>query len=447
MKYCISIDWFQVFCRSTAKIDLHPDTYIQGLENCPAGYKPMYHIMPGREHHSIFRNSFSIDLHGFCLMHVHYTPKMRSLDPLSVAIKVSNRALYSGTWDWYLKDIMRLLDLTFVSISRMDICCDFQHFAEDLDPRLFIQRYLAEGPLNDGVQYIRKGSNKYFVIGRKRRKYVDNSGLVDNDRTQNQPENLRFGSHQSGVSAYLYNKSLELFEKHHKPYIRRLWEENGIIEDESKPVWRLEFSVKSKSMTVENKSSSQICKTLGLRDLRALNISDFATPGSVENIFWAYCNKFWVFRQLTEAKYIKDMPIVHLFDVDIEPTIIPRDMSLALDSGRSEMLAGRTLQKIADECTSLDTDQKHILYRASLILVQIGVMKKSIFDNDVPPELNYYSPYEDVWQQLLRNYRIRPSQLNRLRYRCEGLLAKRMSELMEDPLWLLLCDKSQYVPF
>lgn len=445
MKYCLSIDWFQVFCKAEAAIDFHLDTYIKGCDYCPAGYIPNYHVQGGRERHSIFRQSVTLYLHKFPLLHIFYQPKMSAIDPLAVAVKVANRALYSGTWAWYLEDVMKALGLHFVSISRLDLCCDFQHFTNMLDPRVFIQRYLAEGPLSDGIQYIRKGSNMYHVTGRKRKTFISESGEVDADRSQNRPEYIRFGSHKSGVSVYLYNKTLELYEKHHKPYIREMWVKNGIIEDETKPVWRLEISVKSKGMSVEDKSSSQVVKSLGLRNIRQLGLSDFVDQATIANVFWAYANKYWVFRQVTKVKYVKDMPIVPLFDVQLEPTIMPRDMSLSLDTGRAEMLAGRTLQRIADECPSIDTDAKHALWAASNVLVQIGVMKKDIFDKDVPPDLQFYNPYSDVWQQLLANYKVRPSQLHRLRYRCEHLLAERMRDLLDEPLFKLLADKCNFV--
>lgn len=444
MRYCISVDWFQVFCESSGGLSLIPDTYFQGTDYCPSGYIPMYHVTGGIERHPIFRFSFTIRLHGFALAHIFMVPKMSAIKPTAVAVKVANRALYTDTWAWYLKDIMRALDLRFVSISRLDICCDLQTFADGLDPRLFIQRYLSEGNPEEITQYIRKGSNMYHVTGRKRKTFVDSSGVVSAERTQNRPEYIRWGSHKSGVSVYLYNKSLELLEKHHKPYIQEMWQKNGIIEDETKPVWRVEISIKSKGMTVENKKAAASVRALGLRDMRQLNIESFNNAFEVENVWWAYANKFFAFKKVTSAKYVKDMPEVLLFDVEFTPTIMPRDISKSYDTGRSEKLAAKCLERIIQQYPAIDHPQKVVLYKAASVLTQIGIMKQKVFEELIPEELSLLSPYGDAWNDLLRNYRVRPSQLQRMRLKCEHVMTERLRELMEEPLWNIMKDKTQF---
>lgn len=432
MKYCISIDWFQLFGKSTEKTQLILGTYIAGDCNCPAGYRPAYYVIASREKHPIFRDSYCVTLRGFPLIHIFAHPKMSVMKADAVAVKVANRALYTSTWAWYLNDILRLTGIVPISVTRVDLCCDLQTFSGGLEPTTFIQRYLNDGEAGVGVQYTRVGSNKYCVHGDKRmfsgqrpnywlrriEKDIDpDEGAISKEDSPNfsystwsQHQYLRFGTRKSGVSVYLYNKSLELLEKHSKPYISEMWQQNGIIEDDTKPVYRLEFSINAKGMSVENKPAQSIARKLGVKDLRSLTIEDFSTQARLEDIFWGYCNKFWRFKEVTPVKYKKDMPVVQLFDVQVESTIYPRDISKSLDTGRAERNAGKCLVRIADDYPCMEDTQRSVLREAGEILHRIGVMKQAIFDFDIPPELWFYAPDNDKWLALKKNYVARQSQ-------------------------------------
>jgi len=456
MKYCISLDWFQLFGKRTAKTQLVLDTYICGDCNCPAGYRPAYRVLASRERHPIFREAYCVCLNGFPLVHIFASPKMSVMAPESVAIKVANRALYSSTWAWYLCDILRLTFIEPISITRIDICCDFQKFAGDLNPSDFIQRYLRDGNDPNDEQYIRVGSNKYCVHGNKRgyhgerpnywerRIFKDVSGTDEgisphdfSDEplmTWSQHEYLRFGSRKSGVSTYLYNKSLELLEKKSKPYISEMWQSCGIIEDDTLPVYRLEFSINSKGLAVENKNARPIAKKIGCRDLRHLAIEDFSTQASIEDIFWGYANKYWRFKKVTQVKYRKDMPDIQLFDVQIESTILPRDISKTLDTGRAELNAAKTLCKIAEQFPCLETESRNKLMAASHILVNLGAMKKAVFEYDIPPELWFYSEDKDAWKLFELNYYSRPAHRKRLQYYYAQDLANDVNKIVKERL-------------
>ena len=459
MKYCISLDWFQLFGKRTAKTTLVLDTYICGDCNCPAGYRPAYRVQASKERHPIFKNAYCVSLNGFPLVHIFTEPKMSVMACEAVAVKVANRALYSATWAWYLCDILRLTFIEPISITRIDICCDFQKFYDDLEPSTFIQRYLNDGNGRESEQYIRVGSNKYCVHGDKRsyhgqrpnywekRVFRDVSGSEGVCPPQNfseepittwsQHQYLRFGTRKSGVSTYLYNKSLELLEKKSKPYISEMWNKCGIIEDDSLPVYRLEFSINSKGMSVENKNTRPIAKKIGCRDLRHLGIEDFSSQASIENIFWGYANKFWRFKKVTNVAYRKDMPDVQLFDAQIESTILPRDISKTLDTGRAELNAANTLKKIAEQFPCLEDTARNKLREASHILVQLGVMKHAVFEYDIPPELWFYSAETDAWRLFEMNYLSRPAHRKRLQYYYAQDLAndvnKKLKERLKEP--------------
>lgn len=339
---------------------------------------------------------------------------------------------------------MRLLGLKYVSLTRVDVCADFQLFAECLAPRTFIARYLADGSVTDGIQYIRKGSNLYHVTGRKRHR--TESGKVS-FATQASHEYLRFGTRRSGVSAYLYNKSLELAESGKKKYIREMWMANGILESEELPVFRLEFSIQSKGMTYERKSTHSIMKKLGLKNLSVLQIEDFLPGTRLSDVFFSYAQKYWNFRQVTDVKYTKDMPYVKLFDVDVTPTMMPRDISRSLDSGRAERNAAMCLDRLAETYPDMQTDMAMKLHEASGVLLQLGLMKHRVFTENVPDEGWLFRPKTNLWTQLIRNYRARPSNEDYVARQCAKYLARELEKLRESQSNELIYKQTDYLPF
>jgi hypothetical protein len=69
---------------------------------------------------------------------------------------------------------------------------------------------------------------------------------------------LRFGGNDSEVSVYLYNKTAELQEVKDKPWIRDFWAANEI--DQTKTIWRLEFSIKGSRLRHVDNSTGLIDK-------------------------------------------------------------------------------------------------------------------------------------------------------------------------------------------
>lgn len=410
MTYCLSVDWFQVFTRLTRPLILEPGSYFNGRGISPVGYLPLYEVRPCKERHALYVESCTIYVRKMPLLHLHWRPRNSVIARDSVAVKVANRALYCSSWGWYLRDVMSVLGLKYVSLTRVDICADFQSFAGGLSPRLFIARYLADGAVSDGVQYIRRGSNLFHIMGHKRRTRVASDGCAVDYTTTASHEYLRFGTRRSGVSAYLYNKSLELMEGKSKPYIRKMWVDSGIILDPDLPVFRLEFSIQSKGMTVERRSTKGVLQRLGLRNLSVLQIEDFSDPARLADVYFAYASKYWRFKTVTDVKYVKDMPDVVLFDTDITPTMIPRDISRALDSGRAEINASACLERLEADYPDMDSLDAKKLHEASDVLLRIGVMKRRVFEETIPDEGWLFRPRSEAWRILCANYRARPVQ-------------------------------------
>lgn len=431
MKYCVSVDWFQAYFLLTEPISREIGTYLTSRSLCPGGFVPNYEVRACKERSPIYTKSYSLAVNGWDILHIHWCPRSSVIRSDSVSIKVANRALYCSTWAWFLRDVAGLLRLKYEGLTRIDICCDFQKFSGDLLPRTFIARYLSDGTVSDGVQYLRRGSNQYCVIGRKRRTQL-NTGSADS--TYSCHEYLRFGTRKSGVSAYLYNKSLELAESGKKKYIRELWDANGIIEDDSLPVFRLEFSILSKGMTYENRSSKSVLKSLGLKNLSVLQIDDFLSTTRLADIFFSYAQKFWHFHEVTDVKYVKDMPYVTLFDIDFEPTITPRDISRSLDSGRAEKNAAACLERLSEDYPDMQTDWAVKLHEASKVLMMLGMMKSVVFAETIPDEGWLFRPKTLPWRQLIKNYRTRPVHEDHLARLCAKYISKELENIREERL-------------
>lgn len=384
MQYVISLDWFQYFCHAPLDLRLEEGTYHQGKIKGKDGRCPIYKVHPAEEFHAIYRQSFTIKLDGYPICHIHMRPKSSALDPHSCAVKVANRLLYSSTWSWHLHNVISALSLEVKSITRVDLCCDFVRFANGQYPTEFIHMYLRNSGSKDTFTYIRRGSNKFCAIGKKLMKDAQGNTKISDSTEIKSIESafdyLRFGTRQSGCSVYLYNKSLELREKHGKPWIRRSWIDAGLIKEDYKDnetepdVYRLELSIQAKGMTVKEK---KICGTdfTEAENVRKLVASDFATQLSLESTFWAYQARYFSFKVATGQKYRKDMKELQLFEPEVAPTVKPCYLNREAESGVAERNASKCIIRLQQKADLLTTTEKDILIRASEILAKAGVVK------------------------------------------------------------------------
>lgn len=364
---------------------LEEGQFYQGKTPGTGGNFPMYEVCSAQEFHSIYRHSVTIKLKGYPIAHVHYCPKSSALDPHSCAVKVANRLLYSSTWSFHLHNVCQALDLEIKSITRVDLCCDFVMFANGMLPTDFIHHYLRDTLDADTETYIRRGSNKFCAIGKKKMIASDGSTkITDNTEIESVVsafDYLRFGTRQSGCSVYLYNKSLELREKRGKPWIRRSWVEAGLIkekyaEGEQEPdVYRLELSIQSKGMNVRAKKLGDH-NFMDAEIVRKLMASDFNTQLALEDTFWSYQARYFSFKVCTGQKYRKDMKELELFEPELVPTLKPVYLNREVDSGRAELNASSCIKRLQHKTSVLTNDQALILLKASEILESVGIMKK-----------------------------------------------------------------------
>lgn len=156
---------------------------------------------------------------------VCFEPRSPIIKANTGLVKISNECLYTQHNLLIALQGLEICKIKILSISRLDIAADFQTFANGWSPEEFVQSYLAGGVV---------------MIGAKK---IQLNGSCASGFTWNY---LSWGSRSSDFRVYLYNKKLELSEKHDKPYIRQRWQEAGF--DQATDVWRLEFSLKGKAL-------------------------------------------------------------------------------------------------------------------------------------------------------------------------------------------------------
>lgn len=104
------------------------------------------------------------------------------------------------------------------------------------------------------------------------------------------------------MCTYLYNKSQELREVKDKPYIREVWEKNGL--DVSKDVWRLEVSMRTTQLRVIVPLTGEILR---------LDLDFMTTQGVVENIYNCAVLKYFDFRYNDGQQKAQRMKKLELF--------------------------------------------------------------------------------------------------------------------------------------
>lgn len=404
--YIISVDWFQVTCTSHSDFEISEGIFLQGGQVPDHNVRALYEVARGREFNSIYEHCLAILFHGFQLATIYFKPRPSSLPKSMCSIKVANRLLYSANWAWYLQDIAQALHWEIKNIGRADVCCDFVSFSGGLSPYEFIRRYLNSGePSETNPSYVRVGSNKYTTMGEKKTSCKVVGGL-SRTSCQHEVDYLRFGKRSSGVSVYLYCKSKELAEVHDKPYITDLWVKGGLLkvdpgqsssEDSSEvpPIFRLEISINSGGLNVKREKTSEgknevrtaismLARHVRPLEVSTLAVSDFGCQSSIENLFWAYANKYFRFKEVSHQRYKQYWPDVRLFDVSFSPSLRPYSISRSFGSGVAERNAIHTLQKLFFEVRSLSLPEMVTVDKSISILERYSHLKsQSINEPDV----------------------------------------------------------------
>lgn len=181
-------------------------------------------------------------------------------------VQVANAYLY-GDLDWVVEMLQEIHPFVMKSLSRVDVCCDFECSPE----RLSLIQQLA--------------TNRAYVQGKKNGSQFHTYRLYST--MERLPHCISWGAKTSEIKWKLYNKTLELteFDKDGhkfctKPYIEKQWIASGF---DPERVWRLEVSI------VMKKKYSIMGKTICFNDV--------IQPQFFSNLFISLYMKRYVIRR------------------------------------------------------------------------------------------------------------------------------------------------------
>lgn len=323
--FLFACDWFQVYCHAHAAIT--KGMCFHGVQNTPFGIRAEYTAEKGEEISPLFNQHYLITWKKRKIAHISLEPRPSSLHPLSCMLKIDNRLLYEPNWLFFLNDVCAALQLEIRNISRVDIAADFVEFCDHRQPLNFVKSYMQVARKGH-PSFIRCGSNKFCVYGRK-------------SMTDLSFDYVRWGSRDSEVCTYLYNKSKELKDKNDKPWIRERW---AVLrgDNENIDVWRIEFSISSQGLKLEHISDDYIFD---------LFIDDFSTFEKVRDLFYIYAEKYFKFRvfEAGETRQKRELPFAVLLPPAASQTFKKVSVCRSNASGHTELVVFNRLQQIIEE--------------------------------------------------------------------------------------------------
>lgn len=330
------------------------------------------------EHHPFYESSALLrDIStGSPVCHLFYRCK-RYDHRFSCVVKVDNSRLYYPRWQEAVHAAIRALGWKIQHINRIDICIDFNYFANSRLPLRFVQDYLSK-PSATRPSFIRRGSNKFRSIGTRTLSMLNY-------------ETVSWGTRDCAVQTNLYNKSIELQEKADKPWIRERWINAGLqhgdVNGHRYYVWRVEFSVNPSAVTWKSKDMEHV---------RELSIDDVSNAQALRRTCSAFIPRYFQFYYLTAAAArkketrVRDLQPVTLFnDVDMV-AYRPAPLRYYTKATRTDkMLLGRLLSSL-DSGELNEEETKHVVSVATWMENKMGLPHSTIVSNAANNTLSVY---------------------------------------------------------
>lgn len=356
----ISVDWLQVY---TLVQPSFPVPTIGSLsEN---GF--IFDFALKEYHSAMFCDIVEVKLKKMECATIELRPRSSKLNKAMCLIKLSNRILYSNRYVEILYSLMKALHVVYKGITRIDLCYDCNKFADGRSPSRFINNYLTK-PDTEVGGYCRKGSDEFICHGKKA------SGSAS------RVNYISFGSHQSRVRAYIYDKTIELQEVKDKPWIREMWQENSITNDDSNHVFRSEISIKSEGTDLLNMSTGELFR---------LSPVYLENQKSIEKLFHYYADKYLHFRINEGQKYRKNYRKLELFAKKPEITCKPTHVNTSHDTGKMEKICYNKLDKLSEQYSDLSEPRRAALQCAMEFLKELeGVKSKTLANERYKAYLN-----------------------------------------------------------
>lgn len=351
--YVISVDWLQVYTLSSAG---HPIPRLGTLQE--SDY--LFEFKEQDYQTAMFKTVVNVLYRGKECAVVECEPRSSKLKPSMTIIKLSNRVLYSTKYIDMLYSLMRALKVTYKGITRIDLCYDCIKFADGRSPSRFINNFvLVSDETIGGIA--RKGSDEFICHGKKAKGSSSKINYIS------------FGSPQSRIRAYIYDKSVELAEVKDKPWIRETWEKNGLKPTEKEHVFRSEISIKSEGTDVLNMSTGELFR---------LSPKFLENQQTIEKLFHFYANKYLYFTINQGQKLRKNRPHLELYCNKPEITCKPVHISMSADTGRMEKICYNKLECLSTTYSDLSEPRRAALQSAMEFLKELEGIKSATLANE-----------------------------------------------------------------
>lgn len=307
-----------------------------------------------------------------------YCPRISTIPPASLHLRILNEQLYTSQWFRRYCIVMATLPLEFRSISRIDVCADFNRFYGGLSPRLLIKKYISGDFLKVGVNtgYM-SFKNMGYVIANNAKK------LPQGFKRKSPDINAVTWGSKGYVQTQLYNKTLELRNVKFKPWIFDSWQRAGLDVND---VWRLEFRVQGAGKELQ---------LLDTGDLFSLGVSDISDQAKIYDAFLMYAERY--FRFVKSDYHVKktQMRPVKFFsqDIDLEKSIKLKIHPTKTSSNRTSTMVCNFLNKLNSDLDRgmIASDLYDIQYKVAQVSNEISRMF-----NGLRPEKKEGSDFDQI---------------------------------------------------
>jgi|WetSurMetagenome_2_1015567.scaffolds.fasta_scaffold81387_1 hypothetical protein len=341
----ISVDWLQVYC------SLSPSRAIlTGVESRCDEY--VFVAKMANIHTAMFQQVYYIHIGELQVATLQCKPRSSMLPKDIVLLKLENRVLYHAKFIRLLYAIMNAYNLTYKGITRLDVCYDCTEFKDNRSPSKFINDFVSQrGVTTHNLR--KKGSEEFTCHGHKPR---GGSAKINY---------IRFGSPQSKISSYIYDKSLELEESKDKPWIRAAWRSAGLLPSD-KHIFRAEVSIKAEGTDVLNLSTGELFR---------LSPMMLESQERINEIFHIYAKKYFDFRIDEGQKHKKNFRRIELFDLNVVTEIKPIQISKSADMGRTEKICFNVLERLSSTYTDLSEYRRQAIHDTQAFLLELQGIK------------------------------------------------------------------------
>lgn len=325
----LQVDWLSLYCKGKPAIIERFDLRFEKVKFGTPHFKEFVRLIDTETNE--------------CIGDIQYDPKTPIIPEDAIILRFENRQLYKEDWQSMVNQTVFKMHFDIKNISRIDICADFQMFANKLTPQNLIKGFLEN-------KYLKVGVKKYALQGEQ----IYSGG--------HKYPYIRFGKRDSGVAVYLYNKSLEMREVKNKPYIVETWKKARFRED--RDVWRLEFSIDPSKINIYGKKGDFEL------EIYKLVKHSLMTERQLAELFDTLVEKYFDFRINDANTRIDRMKRLELFTNKPCATLRIKAKTDHAQSNRMDKIVIKKLTNYAKECRlddQTDADQIDALLTAARI--------------------------------------------------------------------------------